>query len=64
MIHQGYVPPIHDFSIEKNGEDYTEQFLNTENLLVIVAYDISKTEWNGWPNVKKLTDAALKKDMR
>jgi len=61
MIHQGYVPPIHDFSIEKNGEDYTEQFLNTENLLVIVAYDISKTEWNGWPNVKKLTDAALKK---
>lgn len=61
MIHQGYVPPIHDFSIEKNGNDYTEQFLNTENLLVIVAYDISKTEWNGWPNVKKLTDDALKK---
>ncbi len=61
MIQPGYLPPIHDFSIEKNGEDYTEQFLNTENLLVIVAYDISKTEWNGWPNVKKLTDDALKK---
>jgi hypothetical protein len=61
MIHQGYLPPIHDFSVEKNGEDYTEQFLNTENLLVIVAYDISKTEWNGWPNIKKLTDDALKK---
>lgn len=61
MIKLGYVPPIYDFSIEKDGEDYTEQFLNTENLLVIVAYDISKTEWNGWPNVKKLTDDALKK---
>ncbi|HEA29720.1 MAG TPA: DoxX family membrane protein [Leeuwenhoekiella sp.] len=61
MIQAGYVPPIHDFTIDKAGEDYTQQFLDVENLLVIVAYDITKTEWNGWPKVKKLTDDALKK---
>ncbi len=61
MVQQGYLPPIHDFSIEKDGEDFTEHYLNTENLLVIVAYDIAKTEWNGWPKTKAVADAALKK---
>ncbi|MGB3774197.1 MAG: BT_3928 family protein [Leeuwenhoekiella sp.] len=61
MLETGYIPPVHDFSIEQGGEDFTEEFLNTENLLVIVAYDITKTEWNGWPKIKTLTDTALKK---
>ena len=60
VVSAGYVPPIHDFTIEKDGESYTEEFLNTPNLLVIIAYDLSKTEWNGWPVVKELTNKALK----
>ncbi|WP_028376249.1 BT_3928 family protein [Leeuwenhoekiella sp. MAR_2009_132] len=61
VVTQGYVPPIHDFTIEKEGENYTEDFLNTPNLIVIIAYDINKTEWNGWPVIKELTNDALKK---
>ncbi|RXG12432.1 putative membrane protein YphA (DoxX/SURF4 family) [Leeuwenhoekiella aestuarii] len=61
VVSEGYVPPIHDFTIEKDGESYTEDFLNTPNLIIIIAYDLSKTEWNGWPAVKDLTDEALKK---
>ena len=61
VVEKGYVPPIHDFTIEKDGDNFTEKFLNTPNLIVIIAYDLSKTEWNGWPVIKELTNEALKK---
>jgi len=34
MINEGYIPPIHDFTIEKAGEDYTTEFLEKENLII------------------------------
>ena len=61
VVQEGYLPPIHDFTIEKDGEEFTDDFLQTENLIVIVAYDLAKTEWNGWPHIHDLTDEALKK---
>ena len=61
VVEEGYVPPIHDFTIEKDGENFTEKFLNTPNLIVIIAYDLNKTEWNGWTVIKELTNDALKK---
>ena len=61
VVEKGYVPPIHDFTIEKDGENFTEKFLNTPDLIVIIAYDLNKTEWNGWPVIKELTNDALKK---
>jgi uncharacterized membrane protein YphA (DoxX/SURF4 family) len=45
VIRQGYVPPIHDFTItDANGSDYTEDFLHNENYsFMVVAYDLSKS---------------------
>lgn len=40
QISEGYEPPILDFSIEKDGEDYTSEFLNSPKLVMIVAYDL------------------------
>ncbi|MDN3724610.1 DoxX family membrane protein [Aequorivita sp. SDUM287046] len=60
MIQEGYSPPIHDFTMERDGEDYTEQFLNEENLLVIIAYSLGNTEKDGFIPVKEITDRALK----
>jgi uncharacterized membrane protein YphA (DoxX/SURF4 family) len=42
IIVQGYVPPIHDFKLELNGEDQTELILAKEKSLLIVAYDLEK----------------------
>tara|TARA_R110002051_G_scaffold72030_4_gene130199 strand:- start:1065 stop:2777 length:1713 start_codon:yes stop_codon:yes gene_type:complete len=61
VVSQGYVPPIHDFTIERDGEDYAEEFLSAPNVIVVIAYDLNKTEWNGWPVIKKLTNEAIKK---
>ncbi|WP_271425128.1 BT_3928 family protein [Aequorivita sinensis] len=60
MIQEGYVPQIHDFTMERNGEDFTDQFLNEENLIVIVAYSLTNTEKDGYISVKEITDRAIK----
>ena len=51
MVKKGYEPPIHDFSIEKEGENFTSEILQEEKLLMIVAYSLSRSEADG---LKKL----------
>mgnify|MGYP001159970560 FL=1 len=60
MIQEGYTPPIHDFTMERDGEDYTEKFLNEENLVVVIAYSLGNTEKDGYLPIKEITDKALK----
>lgn len=42
-IQKGYEPPIHDFTIEEEGEDLAGQFLQEDKLLMVVAYDLTKS---------------------
>ncbi|HEY6142791.1 MAG TPA: BT_3928 family protein, partial [Flavobacterium sp.] len=42
IIVQGYVPPIHDFKLELNGEDKTETVLAKEKTLLVIAYNLEK----------------------
>ncbi|WP_343485647.1 BT_3928 family protein [Allomuricauda sp. d1] len=60
-IQKGYEPPIHDFTIEKNGEDFTEAMLQEDKLIMVIAYDLAKSEMDAFSGVKKVTDEALKK---
>ena len=56
-------PPIHDFFLETvEGEDLTDQILMTDNVLLVVAYDLNKSDREGFLKVKKITDEALKND--
>lgn len=61
MIQEGYVPPVHDFTIEKDGEDFTEEFLSAPNVIFVIAYSLEKTETQGFSNIKKVTDKAIAK---
>lgn len=60
LVQEGYEPPVHDFTIEKDGQDYTTKFLEMENLIVIVAYNIDKTETEGYGNIKRAVERAMK----
>lgn len=60
-VNEGYEPPIHDFAIEKDGVDYTVEFLGKEKLILIVAYNLSKSEIEGWNAIKAITDKAISK---
>lgn len=42
VIVQGYLPPIHDFKLELDGNDQTQLILSKEKAMLIVAYDLEK----------------------
>ena len=57
LISEGYIPPIHDFTISTSlGNDITEIILNdTKFTFLLVAYDISKTSLK---NINKINALA------
>lgn len=57
-VQAGYEPPIHDFSIEKNGQDHTEAMLSQDKLMVVVAYDLAKSEMSAMASLKEVADRA------
>lgn len=61
VISEGYIPPIHDFVMEKDGSDYKDEFLNEPKLLVIVAYDLVKADKSGMKKLTKLNQYATDK---
>lgn len=55
------LPKVHDFFLETNdGEDLTDEILNKEKVMFVVAYDIDISEMEGFDNVRKTTELALK----
>ena len=60
VIQEGYQPPVVDFSIETEEENLTEQFLNEENLIIVVSYSLEKIERDGALKLKTLQDKARK----
>jgi uncharacterized membrane protein YphA (DoxX/SURF4 family) len=54
VITEGYVPPIHDFTMEKDGSDYKDQFLREPKLMLIVAYDLVNADHGGLAKMEKL----------
>ena len=60
IIKEGYEAPIHDFSMERNGEDATEAILQENHLIMIVAYSLEKASTEGLEIIKIVTDKAIK----
>jgi hypothetical protein len=59
-VQAGYEPPIHDFTMERGGEDHTQKFLAMDNLILVIAYSISNAEMQGFIPVKQVTDQAIR----
>ncbi|SHJ22350.1 BT_3928 family protein [Pseudozobellia thermophila] len=60
-VQKGYEPPIHDFTIEQNGEDFTPTLMEEPKLLMVVAYDLRKTSKEAYGELKTVTDQAIEK---
>jgi len=54
VITEGYVPPIHDFSMEKDGSDYKDELLKEPKLMVFVVYDLDKSDTKGMEKLEAL----------
>ncbi|MCM4169554.1 hypothetical protein KCTC52924_00335 [Arenibacter antarcticus] len=59
-VQKGYEPPIHDFTIEQEGEDFAVTLLQEPKLVMIVAYDLRKSNLNVFGDIKTLSDSAIK----
>lgn len=62
MIDEGYSPKIYDFSIESEDQDFTEQFLREEHLIMIVSYSLEHAEKDGLVKLKSISDKAIEKN--
>lgn len=61
VIVQGYVPPIHDFKLEINGEDKTDFILSKDKVLFAVAYDLEKANQDALQNINNIFNNAISK---
>lgn len=61
LIKQGYVPPIHDFSIEKDGTDYTDSVLQEPKVMLFISYDLDKSKDKGMEALEELHQKAIAK---
>ncbi|MBJ2175008.1 DoxX family protein [Aureibaculum sp. A20] len=59
LIEKGYEVPIHDFSMERDGVDFTEFLMQKEKLVLIVMHNLSKTEISLLPKIKEFSTKAL-----
>ena len=64
QVQEGYTPPIHDFSIEKEGTDYAAYFLGEEKVIFVIAYDLMKTDADVFEDLSELTGHAFLKDYK
>ncbi len=64
LVQKGYEPPIHDFSIEKNGIDITPEILDEEKVLLVISYDLYLSKEKGLSQLKTLIDQAISEGFR
>ena len=58
-VQAGYEPPIHDLTMEKKGIDLASSILRRKNVLLVIAYDLGKSEQEAFTEIQKVTDTAL-----
>jgi uncharacterized membrane protein YphA (DoxX/SURF4 family) len=61
VITEGYVPPIHDFTMTKDDSDYKAELLKLPKLLIFVTYDLALSNPDGMKKLAKVTADAKAK---
>ena len=61
LITEGYQPPIHDFTIDKDGESYLEEMMAEDKLIAIITYDLLRADSEGLAAMKDFSSKAQAK---
>lgn len=64
LVQKGYEPPIHDFTIEREGEDHAPELLQEEKLVMVVAYDLAKSQKEAFTGLAQVVQLAREKGYR
>lgn len=60
-VQKGYEPPVHDFTIEQDGEDYAMSLLQEPKLMMVIAYDLRKSNKEVFLKVSEIARTANEK---
>ena len=55
------LPPVHDFFLESETDDLTETILTAPKAMLVIAYDLKKSDLQGFSDIKIVTEKAKKK---
>ncbi len=58
LVQQGYTPPIHDFTIEQDGVDFTASLMMVPKLVLVIAYDLNKSNAQAFTAIAESTQKA------
>lgn len=59
-IQAGYEPPVHDFTIEQDGQDFAGTLLQEPKLMMVIAYDLRKSNLEVFNKVNEVAGNARK----
>jgi len=57
-VQAGYEPPIHDFTIEQQGNDQASFLLQESKLVMIIAYDLAQSNHSGFEEIGEVSRRA------
>lgn len=60
-IKDGYVPPVHDFKLMLDNTDITDEVLASDKVLLVVMYDINKSDLRNYDRINDLVQFAESK---
>jgi uncharacterized membrane protein YphA (DoxX/SURF4 family) len=57
----GKIPPVHDFMLEDSQNDLAPKILKMEKVMLVIASNLNKSEFEGFPEIKIIADKAIEK---
>ena len=57
----GSIPPVHDFMLEGVQQDLAPILLEKEKVMLIIMYNLDKSDTNGFPAIKVVSEKAIAK---
>ena len=57
----GSIPPVHDFMLEGVQQDLAPILLEKEKVMLVIVYNLDKSDTNGFPAMKEVSEKAIAK---
>ena len=57
----GSIPPVHDFMLEGVQQDLAPILLEKEKVMLVIVYNLDKSDANGFPAMKEVSEKAIAK---
>ncbi|MGJ8743695.1 DoxX family protein [Polaribacter sp.] len=57
----GEIPPVHDFMLEDTQNDLAPELLAKEKVMLIIVYNLDKSDENGFPKMAEIANKAVEK---